>query len=502
MKKHSILSLLLAMVMVLSCMCIPSFAEEMEETSETEEFTMPTETIPVYEEGADVPEVDLAFGSVCVLQGCRTIDGNLPIGGTARRTESAQGIFVFERNTGTVIYSYNADAKLSPGGLAKIVTALIAIERCGLDDVVTVSSRNISRLPAGAQNQKLKEGEQLTVRDLIHCLIMVSANDAAVALAEHIAGNQEAFVALMNQRVQEIGCTGTTFGNIHGLDNATQYTTARDMARIVQEATRNETFRQLFVEVEYTVPETNRTEPRKFQSQDYLVDTKNVQKFYNTYVTGGMQSYSATSGSSVVCTASKGNLDLIVVVLGATREFYENGWQVKTYGNFEEALELLNYVFNTYKSSRVLYYGQALKQFAVADGECDVVAEPHIDIDSVIPSEAHMRNLLWDYTDTGLQAPIKKGDLVATVKVWYQSCCLMEAELYAMDDVQLASDSGLKVQGGADRETTESRVSRIAAIISAVVLIPVVSYLVINSALRSRRRAQHRRRRESRGRSK
>lgn len=496
MKKRSLLSLFLALVTLVSCVALPVRAEEME-GEETEE----TETLPIFAEDAPAPETDLAFGSVCVIEGCRTIDGLVPLAGSARRLETAQGVFAFERNTGTVVYSYNPDARLSPGGLTKIVTALVALEYSKLDDIVTVSSRNISRLPGGTQNQNLKNGEELTMKDLLHCLIMQGANDAAIAIAEHVAGNQEAFIAMMNSRVREMGCTSTEFANVHGLDGSSQYTTARDMARIVQEATRNETFRQLFREVEYTVPATNKNDERKFQSQDYLVDSRNIQKFYDTRVTGGMQSYSGPSGASVVFTAANGNQDYICVILGATRKLYDNGWQVESYGNFDEAIELINYLFKYYKSNRVIYYGQALKQFAVTNGECNVVVEPHIDIDSVLPSEAHIRNLIWDYEDTGLQAPIKKGDLVATVKVWYQSCCVMEAELFAMEDVRTKSGSGLNVMGGADRKEGESAFSRVVGIASLVILVPVVGYLAINAMLRSRRRAQHRRRRTGRRRS-
>lgn len=498
MKKHPLLCLLLVLLCLLPLAC-PVSAEAMDETTETEE---PTETLPVYDEYAVAPSTDFMFGSVCVLQGCRTIDGNIPLAGSARRTATAQAVFAFEKNTGTVVYAYNPDSKLSPGGLTKILTALICIEHCDLDDVVTVSSRNISRLPAGSINSELKNEEQLTVRDLLHCMIMQGSNDAAVALTEHVAGNMESFVALMNQRARDIGCSGTQFGNVHGLDNAVQTTTARDMTRIVQEAIRNETFRNLFKEVEYTVPPTNKTEKtRKFQSTDYLADSRNIQKFYDKRVTGGFQSASPSSGASIAFTLQNGNMDYIVVLLGCTRTLYDNGWQVETYGNFEEAVEMIGFLCKTFKSNRVVYYGQALKQFAVSGGESNVVVEPHIDIDSVLPNDAYSRNLIWDYEDYGLQAPIKKGDAVATVKAWYQSCCVLEAELYAMEDVRLAEGSNIKVEGGADRNSSDSAFSRVVLIASLVILLPTVSYLVINNILRNRRRAQRRARRSGRRRS-
>ncbi|MGM9603506.1 MAG: D-alanyl-D-alanine carboxypeptidase family protein [Faecousia sp.] len=488
MKKRSNLFRLAAFVLALACLFPAALAEQPTE-----------ETQYVISDGPSASS-ELAFGSVCVLNGCRTIDGYVPLGGSDRRLDTAQAALAFERSTGTLVYAYNPDAKLAPGGLTKLVTALLAIEYCDPEDVVTVSSRNISRLPGGTQNVDLKEAEQLTVNDLIHCLIMQGANDAAIALAEHIAGNQEAFVSMMNGRARQMGCTSTNFANVHGLDNSQNYTTARDMARIMLEATKNEKFRDLISETSYTVPETNRSKERSFESQNYLVDSKNIQKFYDTRVTGGMQSASSGAGASLVCTAQYRNMDMIFVVMGCTRQMYENGWQVKVYGNFEEAQSLINFVFNTFKSNRILYNGQALKQFSISGGESNVVAEPHLDLDSVLPADAQMDNLIMEYKDKGLTAPINKGDIVATVEVWYRNTCLHEAELYAMNEVRTTSNSGLKVLGGADRSGSESRISRYALIVCLVILVAVGGYLAINSFLRARRRAQIRRRRAKNGR--
>lgn len=487
MKKRSILLRLASLVLVLACAAPAAHGQAVGET----QYVITD---------SPTPDRELAFGSVCILNGCRTVDGYVPLGGLDRRLDSALAAFAFERSTGTLVYAYNPDTKLPPGGLTKMVTALLAIEYCEPEDVVTVSSRNISRLPGGTQNVDLKEAEQLTVNDLLHCLIMQGANDAAIALAEHIAGNQEAFVSMMNGRVRQMGCTNTSFANVHGLDNNANYTTARDMARIVMEATRSEEFRNLFSETTYTVPETNRSKARSFESQNYLVDSKNIQKFYDQRVTGGMQSASTGSGASLVCTAQYRNMDMIFVVLGCTRQMYENGWQVKVYGNFEEAQSLINFVFNTFKSNRILYQGQALKQFSVSGGESNVVVEPYLDLDSVLPADAQMDNLIMEYKDKGLTAPINKGDVVATVEVWYRNTCLHEAELYAMGDVRTTSASGLKVLGGADRSGSEARLSRIALIICVVALVAVGGYLAINSILRARRRAMIRRRRRKQGR--
>ena len=208
-----------------------------------------------------------------------------------------------------------------------------------------------------------------------------------------------------------------------------------------------------------------------------------------------MQSYSPGTGASLVWTANYHNMDMVFVVLGCTRQYYENGWQVKVYGNFEEAQTLMNYVYNNFKATRILYNGQALKQFHVSGADNDMVAEPHLDLDSILPNDAHMDNLIMEYTDTGLTAPVAKGDMVATVQVWYRNTCLHEAELYSMQDIRKSSNSGLTILGGADRSSSESRLSKFALIFCLVALVAVGGYLVINNVLRMRRRARVRRRR-------
>lgn len=510
MKKSAYISILLLAAMLLNWIPVPVSAEEVEtEPAVTE--TIAVSSLP--EDPGAALQSDLAFGSVCILSGCRTLDGQVPLGGSDRKVNTAQGVMIYERNTGTVIYSYNPDMKLSPGSLAKLVTALIVIERLeNLDEVVTVPAGIASRIPGGAQSIKLKSEERLTINDLLHCMIMQNAADAAAALAEIIAGNQKAFVMLMNERMKQLGCTSTEFGNVHGFDNVSHYTTARDMARFLLEATKNEKFAQLIADQSYTVPANDvNPEERKFASQNYLMETTIVPKYNDRRVTGGMASYSDTSGASVVCTADNSNpekgkkgLNIVCVLLGATREFRENGWSVINYGNFDEMIDLLEYVYNNFKVCRVLYDGQALEQYPVANGESDVVGQPHVNMDSVLPADAQMTNLIRNrhVNNGGLTAPIAKDERIGTIEIWYRSSCLMEAELFAAADVRTLDDTGLTIQNGLSKKNSNSSgFSKYVLITCGVILVPAVSYLAINAILRNRVRAQRRRRRHGRRRS-
>lgn len=498
MKKIRIISILLCLTLLLQCAVMPVMATEETETQSTG-TTEPTDATAA-------TQTSIPFGSVCIQNGCRTLNGQVALGGSEKILDTAQAAFVYETTTDTVIYAYNPDLELPPGSLAKIVSVLLAIELCELDEVVTAKSANISKLPAG-QDVNIRHDEQMTVKDLVHCMLLYSANDAAVALAEHISGTMEGFVTLMNARVKQIGCTNTEFANVHGLDTAVQHTTARDMAKIVVEACKNETFVEIFGTPTYTVEATNKSEERSFATLNYLMDESILSQFYDKRVTGGMAAYAKASGAGLACTVTNisddnpNGMNLVCIIMGATREMGSNGWSVISYGNLNEMNDLINYAFNNYKVNRVLYEGQALHQFTVAGGESNAVAQVHVNIDSVLKSDCQMDNLIFEYKNTNLTAPIAQDQKIATVEVWYRSSCLMEAELFSMGPVRSADNSGVSIEDLDGSEGGLGGVLGVIGTICVVILGLVAAYLGFNYIRMQRRKAKRRRRRAGRRRS-
>lgn len=485
MKKFAFLSLLLALVLLLQGVALPAAA-----TSSTD--PIPTGTEPA-----------APVGDITVITGCKTIDGMIPLGGNDRMLETAQSAFIYERNTDTVLYSYNPDLRLAPGSLIKVLTALIAIERCSLDEEVTVNTNSISRLPVGSMTAKLKNGEIITLRDALHLLILQSANDAALVIAEHVAGSEAAFVKLMNERVKEMGCTNTMLINCHGLDNGAQYTTARDMIRIVDTAIRNTTFKELFGTVSYTMPATNRVDKeRSVVSGNHLIWERDLPQFNDSRVTGGMPSYTSEStGASVVFTADQKGMETIMIIMGGKRTFWKSGVP-DYYGNFEEALDLLEYTYSGYHIKQIFYDGQALNQFPVANGECAVVAKPVESFEAILPVKAHMKDLTFQYNVMGgLNAPISAGQKIASVQLWYRSSCITEIDLYSMNPVRASDNTGVDIQGFGRYDSGGALILRILGIIAMVVLIAVGGYLGYNHLRRFFTRNRRRRRRASRRRS-
>lgn len=169
---------------------------------------------------------------------------------------AAHAAFLFDADTGLVLYSKNQDEELPQASCTKIMTALIALERMPLDQVITAGADAHKLVGPDSSFMGLDVGEKLTLRDLLYGLLLPSGNDAAVAIADGVAGSQAAFVALMNQRAQELGLTHTHFANPHGLDAPGHHTSARDLAVLAAIALRNPTFRQMVSTRVYTIPKT------------------------------------------------------------------------------------------------------------------------------------------------------------------------------------------------------------------------------------------------------
>lgn len=509
MKKNTCLCLFLVFLLLLQPLTVTASAVPALDTVPVTETQAASST----EETLSAPATDIPFGQVSILSGCRSIEGLSPLAGSERKLDTAMAAFVYEVNTDTVIYSYNPDTKMSPGTLAKLVLALIAVETCQLEDMVVCQPGIQSKVPGSAQSFGLKSEEQLSAESLLYCLLLQGANDAAVALAEHIAGSRDGCVELMNQRVRKMGCVSTEFGNISGLDTATSYTTARDMAKIMREVMKNETLMTILAAVKYTVPATNLVaESRDIRTQNYLVDDQNVAKYYDTRVKGGLASYSEASGANLACVvenreAEKGGMKLVCVVLGCVREFNDKpgmSWQVINYGNFDEMVDMISYVYESFKVVRIVCEGQTMNQFPVVDGESNAVGQSMVNINTVLPSQVQLDNMDIRYSavDGGLYAPIAKGDMIATVELWYRNSCVAEAELFSMGNVKHTDDTGVEFLneslGGNDG------VSGIFGFLGTVLGLAVgafVLYIAYNAYRRAQRRAQRRRRRAERRRS-
>ena len=374
-----------------------------------------------------------------VSNGCHSIDAQKPYIGQGVLVENMKSAFLYEINSQSLLYAYNSDLPQYPASLVKIMTALLVLENAELDATVTVSQTALDSVSSNAISVNLQAGEQITVENLMYCMMVKSANDAAAVLAEHISGSQDAFVAKMNDRAAELGCTGTKYVNVHGLHHDEQVTTAKDTCRVLQEAMKHESFRTFFGTAHYTVPATNLSEERILTTNNYLMSTEDVGIYLDSRVTGGRTGVTTEGFRCIASTAQSGNMDVICIVMGCASTILENG-HTDVYGAFPETIQLLNYAFDGNAMHQIVFADQILSQHSVLNGDSDVFAMAKENIFAVLPAEYGLKNLSFQYTEAAgaSQAPITKGQSLGSVQIMYGSSCVAQTELFAANDVDVA----------------------------------------------------------------
>lgn len=195
-------------------------------------------------------------------------------------TVQARAAALVELNSDTLVYGMNLDEKVYPASLTKIMTCMLALEHGNLDDIVTVSHEALQDLNAAGSSAGLLEGEQLSLRELLYCVMISSANEACNVVAEYIAGDIPSFVALMNAQAAALGMTGTHFANAHGLHDENHYTTVRDLVTLARWAWQSEQFQEFSTQTSHTVPATNKSEERVLRTTNYLTSGQTVGKYY------------------------------------------------------------------------------------------------------------------------------------------------------------------------------------------------------------------------------
>ena len=379
-------------------------------------------------------EDDVASNDQATINSSYGLDAGNTLLGPKKIIDNAKAAIVYESGSQTLMYAWNADDKLYPASFVKLMTGLLAVEEGNLADSVTISDSAVSSLPVDAISADLLAGETMPLQDLLYCLLVSSANDAAIAVAEHIAGTQEQFVNMMNVRAQELGCLGTTFKNVHGLHDAEQLTTARDVAKILDVALQNETFREIFITSQYSVAATNKSSERLLVSSNSLLDPAS-KLYYDERVLGGRTGVAQDGRRCVASLAEKNGMSLICVVMGSDTVYQDDGYSAITVGGYKETTALLDAGFEGNKYAQILHENQALRQCVVENGDCELVVGPNESVSAILPDAATADNLTFRYVDKILKAPITAGEKVSVVQVWYDNICVVQADLFAMNSV-------------------------------------------------------------------
>lgn len=318
-----------------------------------------------------------------------TVAGNL----------SAKSAILMEASTGTVLMEHNPDEKLSPASITKVMTILLTFEaldtgKIALEDKVT-ASRNASS--KGGSQIWLKEGEVMTVHELLKATVIASANDACTALGEHIAGDEISFVSLMNERAKELGMNNTSFENCSGLDDTVtnHYSTARDVAIMSCELMKHKKVK------EYTTIWMDSLRDGDTQ----LVNTNKLIRYYDG-ATGLKTGTTSKAGYCVSATAERDGMELVAVALGSNNSSER----------FEDAKKMLNWGFANYAVFQPEIDQSLITEVNVLYGEQEVI-KPVTEKPGSILVERNMKDKIEQRVDmcVDVEAPVEKNQTLGKV---------------------------------------------------------------------------------------
>ena len=345
---------------------------------------------------------------------------------------NALAAVVVEASSGRVLYAKNATVKRSIASTTKIMTAIVALENGSLEDEVTISKRAAG---IGGSTIGLQTGQKFTLKELLYAMLMISANDAAVAVAEHIGGTVEGFAEMMNKKAAVLGAADSRFISPHGLDSVNQYSTAYDVAMITRYALKNWIFAEIVSTTSFYIPGHG------------LYNTNELLGAYPG-VDGVKTGYTGKAGRCLVTTAQRGEMRIITVVLGSpTRTARANA-----------SSALLDYAFKCFSMHKLLnaggIYGRVPVYRGISDSTCLKVAQG-----VELPlSEAEVEMLeIREYVPEVLNAPIYAGADTGYVEYLLNGEVVAQSMLTTVEDIRKKTYSDyllyiLKVWGRMIRE--------------------------------------------------
>lgn len=337
---------------------------------------------------------------------------------------NATSAIIIEASTGTIIYNKNEHEKLAPASMTKMMGLLLIMEQIEKgnlkwDEKVTASA-NASSM--GGSQIFLETGEQMTVEELVKGISIASGNDAMVAMAERIAGTEEAFVELMNKKASELGLKNTNFKNCTGLDTENHYSSANDMALIAKELVKHDKILEFSGTYEDYIREGT-------DKSFWLVNTNKLVRFYQG-VDGLKTGYTTTAGYCLTATAKKDGMRIITVVMNEPDSNTRNS----------ETTAMLDYGFNMYGMEQLLNNDNVLGKIKVDFGEKEYVeVVPKEEVNILNNKNSNKRNVTYKVELNDVKAPIAKGDTVGKINVIENNKTIMTVDVTVKEDIDKAN---------------------------------------------------------------
>lgn len=395
---------------------------------------------------------------------------------TAAPAITANSAIVIDAKSGQILYGKNMHKRCYPASITKVMTCLVALEHVNLSDTMTFSDNAIWGIERDSNHISLDVGEHITVEQCLYGILLQSANEASLGIAEHVAGSVSAFADMMNQKAAELGCTDTHFVNPNGLHDDNHYTSAYDMAFITQAAIQNPIFRQIDETTYYQIPPTNlQEEPRDLWHQLKMLYP--TSSYYYEPIEGGKTGYTDQAHNTLVTYASKNGMELICVMMdchGAQNCYKDSATLYDYYfDNYTYAYPLQNFNPNTTNQSNYIlknfYQGLDHDTLSLAvDKDLSIIVPRNMD-SSAITTET-------SYYDTF------ENNVVGKVSILYNGTVAAESDITYTD----MTVNGEVLTWGVSPEEQQKRVNT-TLVIAITSLVIVITTLVIISRIKNRR---------------
>ena len=357
----------------------------------------------------------------------------------------AKAALLIDPETEEILYEQNIHDRLYPASVTKIMTCLLVLEaiddgRLSKSQVLTASETAISEVPPDGSNVGIKVGEELTVEELLYCIMLSSANEGCNMLAEAIDGSISAFVARMNQKARDLGCEDTNFCNTNGLPDVGHYTTAWDLYLITKEARTYPDFMPLVDTIYHQVPATNMAEPRELYTTNYLISSYKTNYYIYQGAHGIKTGSTSAAGYCLVSSADRDDRSLLTVVLGADRVVTP---EITLTYSFIETSKLFDHGFDDFDRKVLLAADELVGEVDVelSQQQNTVKVHPSQEIERLVPADLDpVKDVdrMITYEAKSVEAPVVKGQVMGTITLQSGDTVYGTVDLLADEDVAVS----------------------------------------------------------------
>lgn len=405
----------------------------------------------------------------------------------------AETAILMDAASGEILFDKNADQKMFPASITKLMTILLALEHGKLTDEITFSHNAIYSIEPGSAHIAIQEGETLTLEQVLRAIILRSANEASNGVAEYVDGSIEAFAKHMTARAKELGCKNTNFLNANGLHNENHYTTAHDMALIAKELLKHEEYRSMMSETYYEIQPTNKqTEVRYLHGQHQMLNENSL--YYYKDAIGGKTGFTSEALNTLVTYAERDGMELIAVVMKC------NGAE-----HYTDTASLFDYGFTHYESVKILSAAdhtatvkvmETYNEKAVERGTITVA--PAEDVYHTLPKGTDISDITVEKDlPESIDAPVKAGQTVGTLNISLHGEVLKTVDLVSQDTIDGLTDAEKEELDASSMTGILKKVGIGAAIVILVLILLICITRTIGYLQYKKRRKNRRRRRNS-----